>query len=88
MASITFNASILEVTTVHFRDAVLHSIRPLSRALKAMFVSTFGKADWLSNYQSFLKSPSMRSHAKDDGSDFDMCEFNCVFCVLQLAVKI
>jgi hypothetical protein len=86
MASITFNASILEVTTVHFRDAVLHSLRPLTRALKAMFVSKFGEADWLWNYHSFLTLP-MRSHAKDDGSDFDMCEFNCVFCVLQLAVK-
>ena len=87
MASITFNASILEVTTAHYRDAVLHALRPLTRALKAMFVSTFGNADWLSNYQSFL-SAKMLSHAKDDGSDFDMCEFNCVFCVLQLAVKI
>jgi hypothetical protein len=75
MASITFNASVLEVTTAHFRDAVLHALRPLTRALKAMFVSKFGKANWLSRYQSFLKSPSMRSHAKDDGSDFDMCEF-------------
>ena len=75
MASLSFNASILEVTTAHFRDAVLHALRPLTRSLKAIFVSKFGKANWLSRYQSFLKSPSMRNHAKDDGSDFDMCEF-------------
>ncbi len=75
MASVSFNASILEVTTAHFRDAVLLALRPLTRALKAMFVRKFGKDNWLSRYQSFLKSPSMRSHAKDDGSDFDMCEF-------------
>ncbi len=84
MAAITFNASILEVTMAHYRDAVLHALRPLTRAMKAMFVSKFGKADWLPHYQSFLKSPSMRSHAKDDGSDFDMCEFVfACFCVFQ-----
>jgi hypothetical protein len=79
MASASFNASILEVTAAHFRDSVLHALRPLTRALKAMFVNKFGKADWLSRYHSFLKSPSMRNHAKDDGSDFDMCEFILAF---------
>jgi hypothetical protein len=75
MAAITFNASILEVTTAHYRDAVLHVLRPLTGALKAMFVTKFGEDNWLSQYQSFLKSPSMRNYAQDDGSDFDMCEF-------------
>jgi hypothetical protein len=83
MASIIFNASVLEVTTAHFRDSILHALQPLHGALKALFVSKLGKANWLSRYQSFLKSPSMRNHAKDDGGVFDMCEFvlACfVFC--------
>jgi hypothetical protein len=75
MASLSFNASILEVTTAHFRDAILHTLQPLTDALKGIFVSKFGKDNWLSRYQSFLKSASMRNHAKDDGRVFDMCEF-------------
>jgi hypothetical protein len=79
MASITFNASVLDVTAAHFRDSVLHALQPLHDALEAMFTSKFGKANWISRYQSFLKSPFMRNHAKDDGRVFDMCEFVFAF---------
>ena len=75
MAAINFSASVLEITKAHFRDSFLHAQPPLTRAMKTIFASKFGSSDWLSKYQSYLKSPSTRAHAVDDGRDFDMCEF-------------
>jgi hypothetical protein len=75
MAAINFSASVLEITKAHFRESFLYAQPPLTRAMKSIFVSKFGSSDWLSKYQSYLKSSSMRAHAVDDGRDFDMCEF-------------
>ena len=74
MAAINFSASVFEITQAHFRDSFLHAQPPLTRAMKTIFVSKFGRSDWLSKYQSYLKSPFMRKYA-EDGKDFDMCEF-------------
>ena len=70
-ASTTLDATLLEVAKVHLRDAFICAQPALSRAIKAMFVSKFGAADWLSQFKSHV-GHSMQAFIVDNGRAFDM----------------
>ena len=67
----TLDATLLEVAKMHLRDAFICAQPTLSRAIKAMFVSKFGAADWLSQFKSHV-GHSMQAFVVDDGRAFDM----------------
>ncbi len=71
MSFVSFEATLLEVAKAHLRQAFLLAQPTLTRAVKCVFVKTFGAGDWLAEFKSYL-GRSMQEHAVDDGRAFDM----------------
>jgi hypothetical protein len=67
-----FHATVEEVAIVLLRDTFLLVQPTLTRAVRAIFVKTFGEDKWLKQFKTYVGKSAQR-FVVDDGRAFPMC---------------